>query len=255
MSKKMKILIGILIVLAVIGLIFGVITITRFIVLENILSDVQKNIEKENYNMKTMITNNGVVTTTYSYYRDGIGKFVYNNGIYIWYDGELALQVSEKVNEAILLSTIDGPIAVVGKESFATLYPGYSSNFFGRLMFAGDISNKIESELHNGKKCTVITIQEELCTKKYWIEKKSNKLIKAEAAFTNGDLYSYTYEINFNTTGIGDVELPDLSNYTIVDGKTNEEIDLKDTNQNNNIEPKEIVIENVVNNVEVPNNG
>ena len=66
MSKKMKILIGILIVFAVIGLIFGVITITRFIVLENILSDVEKNIEKENYNMKTMITNNGVVTTTYS---------------------------------------------------------------------------------------------------------------------------------------------------------------------------------------------
>lgn len=76
MSKKMKFLIGLIITLVVIGLIFGILTIYRFYRLQNILSKVKENVEKENFYMETTIINNGVSKKTKSYYKDGVGKFV-----------------------------------------------------------------------------------------------------------------------------------------------------------------------------------
>ena len=62
MSKKIKFLIILIIVLVIIGLIFGISTIVRFSKLQSIWSRVNENIEKENYYMETTIVNKGVTT-------------------------------------------------------------------------------------------------------------------------------------------------------------------------------------------------
>ena len=76
MSKKMKILIALILILIVIGLVFGIGTICRFIKLQSIWSRLDRNIEKDNYYMETTIVNNGISTKTLTYYKEGIGKFV-----------------------------------------------------------------------------------------------------------------------------------------------------------------------------------
>lgn len=254
MSKKMKLLIGLIIALLIIGLILGCATIYRFCKIQNILSDVNENIEKDNYYMKTIITNNGKTLTTETYYKNGIGKFVSQEGVYTWFDGENAYTVDETNKQATKLA-LDEAMGLVFNNSFASLYPCYSKNAFQKLLFAGNLSNSIKTENYNGEKCTVFRVEEENCIKTYWITNKWSNLIKAEVEFPNGDKYEYKYEIKFHITKLKDIELPDFSDYTITyntesanaDNANTEDADAENINQV--LEPQNVIVENVVNRV------
>ena len=244
MSKKTKFLIGLILVVVLIGLVFGIITIVRFCKLQSIWSRVNENVEKNNFNMETIITNKGVTIKTQTYYKDGVGKFVSHDGTYIWFDGINAYSIDEENKIVENLTDIESA-AIPYKESFASLYPGYSYNFFERLMFAGNLENTIKTDYYNGEKVIFISIKNEDYTKSYWITKKFKDLVKAEIKFSNGDVYEYKYDINFHTTKLQDVKLPDFSDYTI-------ETENQDNNSNENNSTNE-VSQNAVNETEVTN--
>ena len=221
MRKKANFLIVLIIVFVIIGLVFGIATMYRFIKLQSIWSRVDENVEKDNFYMETTIVNNGVSKKTQTYYRDGIGKFVSNDGKYIWFNGTEAYSVDETNKTANQLDENE-TIGIVYKESFASLYHGYTNSFFERLMIAGNLSNKIKTQYFNGEKCIVIEIKEKNYTKTFWITEKIKDLVQAKMEFSNGDVYEYKYEIKFHTTKLKDVELPDISEYTMIGNSTEE---------------------------------
>lgn len=239
MSKKFKFLILLIIVLIIVGLVFGISTIYRFYVLQKIYNSINENISKDNYYLKTTVTNNGETKITETYYKDGIGKLVAENGIYTWVNGEDAYMVDE-ANKKIYILDIESSIGLVSNEMFASLYPGYSKSLFERFIFAGNMRNKIKTVKLNDEKCIMIQTKENTNTKTVWISKKRNDLIKAKIEFPNGDVYEYDYELSFNVTKLKNTELPDISDYTIIT-ENNEEIILDD---NINTENQ---LENIVN--------
>lgn len=217
MSKKLKVIMILSVILVAIGLVFGINTIFRYYKLQKILTTVEENLEKENYYVKIKTTNNGASNETETFYKEGIGKLVAENGIYTWTDGEKAYVVDETKKEVQTLNISNNISVLVTNERLASLYPGYYKNFFERLFLAGNIENKIKTVEENGEKYTYIEIKEENYTKSYWISNKWNNLIKAKVEFSNGDIYDYEYEIKFYITKLKDVELPDFSDYTIVE--------------------------------------
>lgn len=238
MSKKKKVLIGFILVVVLIGFVFGIITITRFCKLQSIWSKVNDNIEKNNFNMETTVTNKGVTIKTQTYYKDGIGKFVSHDGTYIWFDGKKAYSVDEK-NKIVTSITDIERATLPYKESFASLYPGYGYNFFERLTLAGNLNNTIKSDHYNGEKVIFISIINENYTKSYWITKEYKELVKAEMSFANGDVYEYKYDMNFHTTKLKDIELPDFSDYTIQKEEKANSTEKTTTDSQENIENTE----------------
>lgn len=247
MNKKTKILIGLIITILLIGLIFGIATIYRFCRLQSIWSSLKENVNKNNFYMKTVITNKGASKTTETYYKGGVGKFVSEDGTYIWFDGTNAYSIDEKNKKVIILNSED-IIGVVNSESFASLYPGYTDGFFKRLIMVGDFSNKIKTDYHNGKKCTVITITKKEYEKTYWITKDLYNLVKAEIKFSNGDNYEYKYDLKFHSTQLRDVKLPDISEYTVIDSSTGEEVEKNILDNDIKLETQNVVVENVITN-------
>lgn len=245
MSKKTKCLIGLIITIILIGLTFGITTIVRFCKLQSILNEVKENVEKNNFYMKTTIINKGASKITETYYKDGVGKFVSGNGTYIWFDGKNAYSIDEKNKKAAVLN-LEETIGVINNESFASLYPGYTDGFFKRLMIAGDFSNKIKTDYHNGEKCIIITIKEKEYTKTFWITKDLYKLVKSEIKFTNGDNYEYKYNLMFHSTQTMDIRLPDLTEYTITDSQTGEKIETNILDNNIKLDVQNVVVENVI---------
>lgn len=241
MSKKMKFLIIFIVILVIIGLIFGISTIVRFVKLQSIWSRLEENIEKNNFYLETTIINNGSSKKTQTFYKDGIGKFVSQDGTYIWFDGEKAYSIDEENKKAVLLDT-SNVIGVISKDSFASLYPGYTNNLFERLIFAGNLSNKMKKHHYNGEKCIVIEIHEENYTKTFWIKETFKELIQAKIEFTNGDVYEYKYDMKFHTTKLKDIELPDFSEYTMI--KENNTI----TENYNEIKEQNVIVENIIEN-------
>ena len=143
---------------------------------------------------------------------------VAKNNLYTWVDGEKAYMVDEE-NKTMYTLDLEKSLGLVSNEMFASLIPGYSRNIFERFIMAGSVQNKIKSEKVDDKKCYKIQIREDDNVKTYWIEKNSKKPIKASITFSNGDNYQYDYELQFGVTKIKDVELPDISQYTIIENQ------------------------------------
>lgn len=209
-----KILLLFLIILVVIGFVLGIRTIYRFYVIQKIYKVVDKNIEKENYYLKTTITSKDKTTETEAFYKDGIGKLVSSNGIYTWVDGEDAYIVDE-ANKTIYTTDINKTIGLVSNKMFASYYPGYSKNLIEKIILAGSIQNKIKNVMLNDKKCIMIQVKDETSTKTVWITKSDCYIEKAKLEFPNGDVIEYDYTLKFNCNGIRDVELPDIKDYTL----------------------------------------
>jgi len=216
MGKKIGIILLIIIVL--IGFIYGIRAIKNFFIIQSIFSEVQENLKKENYYLRTTITHSGESSLSKIFYKNGIGKMVAENGLYTWVDGENAYMMNEE-NKTIYTLDLEKSLGLVSNEMFASLIPGYSKNAFERFVMAGNVQNKIKSEKVDDKKCYKIQIKEDYNVKTYWIEKNSKKPIKASITFSNGDNYQYDYELQFGVTKIKDVELPDISQYTIIENQ------------------------------------
>lgn len=245
MSKKIKALTGLIVIIILIGLIFGIATIIRFCKLQNILNTVKENVEKNNFYLKTTIVNNGKTQITETYYKNNVGKFISEDGTYIWFDGTNAYSIDEKNKIAIILNS-DEIIGVINNESFASLYPGYTAGFLKRIMIAGDFSNKFKTDYHNGKKCTIITIKENDYTKTFWITKDMKNLVKAELNFSNGDKYEYKYDLMFHLTQMRDIKLPDISEYKVIDSSTGEKIETNILDSDVKLDLQNVVVENII---------
>lgn len=218
MNKKLFVGLIIAIILVVIGFIFGLITMVRFFKLNTIYTALDEYIKEENYQLVTTFKYKDSSITTEMYYVDGIGKNVAANGIYSWNDGQKAYMVDEENKKITALKT-EEMVGIVLKDSFAYLVPGYSTSFFSKLAFAGDIENKIYTETIDGVKYKVIEVSDENSTKRMWISSKMNHLVKAEVEFPNGDIFYYDYSIVFGNTYKASVQLPDISEYTLVSGE------------------------------------
>lgn len=245
MNKKTKVLIGFGIIILLIGLIFGITTIVRFCKLQSILNAVKENVDKNNFYMKTTIINKGISQITETYYKEGVGKFVSEDGTYIWFDGTNAYSIDEENKTAVILNSNE-IIGVVNNESFASLYPGYTDGFLKRLFIAGDFSNKFKTDYHNGKKCTIITIKEDEYTKTFWITKDFKNLVKAEINFSNGDSFEYKYDLMFHSTQVRDVKLPDITEYKVIDSSTGKNIETNILDNDIKLDVQNVVVENVI---------
>lgn len=225
MSKKLKFLIILIIVVACIGLVCGIRAIRNLVVLNNIISNLESNIEKNNYYLKTTIKAGEKTSETEVYYKDGIGKNVSSNGIYTWVDGKEAYMVDEE-NKKIYIMEIsqENAISLVSSEMFMSLIPGYSKNIFERFVMVGSLVNSVKSEKVNDEKCYKISVKDGDITKNIWVTKSRSFPIKAEVEFANGEVFEYEYDLKFFITKLKDVELPDLSEYKFYDYKTGEEI-------------------------------
>lgn len=245
MNKKTKVLIGLLAIILLIGLIFGIATIVKFCKLQSILSVVKEKVEKNNFYMKTTIINKGITQVTETYYKEGVGKFVSEDGTYIWFDGTNAYSIDEENKIAVVLNS-EEIIGVINNESFASLYPGYTDGFLKRLFIAGDFSNKFKTDYHNGKKCTIITIKNKEYTKTFWITKDMKNLVKAEINFSNGDSFEYKYDLMFHSTQMRDIKLPDISEYKVIEASTGEKIETDILDNDIKLDTQNVVVENVI---------
>lgn len=234
MSKKLILGIVVSILIVIIGFTFGISTIVKFCKLQSIISNIKEDIAKDNYYIKIKSTYNGNTSETETFYKEGVGKLVSESGVYTWTDGETAYLIDENQKSAQKLSTEDNIQLLVTSTRLASLYPTISKNVFQRFILMGSPENKIKTIEEDGEKYTYIEIKEENYTKSYWLEKDRDILVKAKLELSSGDVYEYEYEIKYHATKLKDVELPDLSTYTVSEiGETNsEEVSNEVSNQN-----------------------
>lgn len=221
MGKKFKFIIAIFVLISIIGLICGIRAIKNFYVVEKIYNSIQGNVERDNYYLRTEIKHNEENSVTKIYYKDGIGKMVAENGIYTWTNGKDAYLVDEE-NKTLHILKLEESLGLVSNEMFASFIPGYGKNVFERFIMAASLQNKVKSDKIDNKKCYKIQIREENYIKTYWIEKNSNKPIKAKIEFSDGNIYEYNYQLQFNVTKIKDIELPDITEYTKIEVQSND---------------------------------
>ncbi len=231
MNKKFLFLLFFIFLIIIIGMIFGIITIYRFSILQDISRKINDNIKKDNYHMTTTVTSDdGTTNTTEAFYRNNVGKLVASNGIYTWADGEYAYMVDEEKKTVYLLNINNENIGLVSYSMFASVVPGYNNTIIERLFLAGNLNNKIKKSKLNDKDCFMIKIIDEKYNKTVWIDMVNAIPIKAEIEFDNGSKISYDYIIKFNETRLKDIELPSIDDYTLIDAE-NEEI-IKDSSFN-----------------------
>lgn len=225
MSKKIKFLIILITIIALIGLFCGIRAIRNIIILNKTISKLEENIEKDNYYLKTTMKIKDEISNTEVFYKDGVGKNVTSSGIYTWVDGKDAYMVDEE-NQKVYPMEIseENSKLLVSNEMFMSLIPGYSKNIFERFAMIGSLENTIKSEKINNEKCYKISVKEGNATKNVWVTKSRAFPIKAEIRFSNGDVFEYEYDLKFFTAKLKDIELPDLSEYTFYDYETKEEI-------------------------------
>jgi hypothetical protein len=135
MSKKIKFLIILILIIALIGILSGVRAIKNVIVLNNAISKLEENLEKDNYYLKTIVKADGKTSKTETFYREGVGKSVTNDGVYTWVDGERAYMVDEQNKKVynIEISKENSPM-LVSNNMYISLIPGHSKSFFERLI-------------------------------------------------------------------------------------------------------------------------
>lgn len=218
MKKIFKV---ILILILIIGFIFGIGTIVKFIKLSNIYNQVNKHTAMfDSFYLKTTLTKStGENASTEAYYRNGVGKLVSSNGIYTWTDGKKAYIVDEK-NTTIYTLSLENNIALVSYNMFCAPIQGYNYDIISRFFLAGDVNTTIEKEKVDENDCYFIKTKEKDAIKKVWIDKLTGKIKKAEIDFSNGDIFNYEYELYFNSVESIDVALPDIAGYKMVNGET-----------------------------------
>lgn len=252
MKKILKIL---LIIIAIVGFIFGITTIVKFIKLNNIYKKVDKYIAYDCFYLKTLQETKEGKIETEAYYRKGTSKQIASNGVYTWTNGERAYLVDE-ANSTIYTLSLENNFSLVSYNMFAAPIQGYNSNFIDRIFLAGDVNTTIKKEKIDENDYYCIKTKENNAIKKVWIERKSSKIKKATIEFSNGDIFKYDYELSFNSVKASDIVLPDITGYKLINGETgtilsenfnqtnNEQTDNKTNNIENNQIVNDIKIEN-----------
>lgn len=221
MKKTLKLLFKILIILIVIiGFVFGIATIVKYIKLNNIYKKADDYIKYDSFYLKTSLSKNGSLQSqTEAYYKNGTSKLFASNGIYSWTDGERAYIIDEE-NDIVYTIGTDASFALVSYNMFASSIPGYNSDFINRFLLAGNTNTTIRKEKIDGIDCYCIKTKENLANKTVWLEKTTSKIKKATIEFSNGDVFDYEYELEFNSVKVSDIKLPDITGYKMINGET-----------------------------------
>lgn len=216
-----KILRSLLIIVIVIGFIFGMATIIKFIKLNSIYKKLDKNLEYDSFYLKTSLvtSNHSNDSTTETYFRNGTSKLVASNGVYTWTNGERAYLIDEANLTAYTLSLKEN-VTLASYNMFATPVQGYNGSFIDRLLLAGDPNTTIKNEKINDNSYYCIKSKENLAIKTIWVEKETGKIKQAKIEFSNGDVFDYEYELYFNSVKAVDVGLPDITGYKLINGET-----------------------------------
>ncbi len=224
MSKLKKIFIVLLVIILTYFLVIGITSMIRMSVLNKILKKANNNIEKDNYSLKTTCVNGEYKSETTAYYRDGIGRYVAENGIYTWTDGQKAYMVDEENKTLYVLTISKSSEMLISNDMFAYLIPGYNLSFIDKLKLCGNMFNKFSTEKIGDEDYYKITVNEEKYVKTTWISKKSLSPSKAIMEFPSGDPLEYTYDLRFTATKLSSIDLPNLDTYKIIDYETGEVI-------------------------------
>ena len=225
MNKKFIILVIFIFCFLIAFLIFGLIAIYRFSLIQDISRKTNNNLKKDNYHMFITVTDiNGNTTNNEVFYRDDVGKLIASNGIYTWADGKYAYMIDEEKKEVYILNINKENIGLASYDMFATIIPGYKSSLWQKVLISGNLNNTIKKSELDNKDCFIIKINDENFTKTVWIDMIYATPIKAEIEFNNGTKISYVYSIKFNETRLKDIELPNINDYTVVDTDTNQTI-------------------------------
>ena len=247
MKKKLKIFAIVLLVIFLFStFIIGVKTFYKYYRLQKILNKVEYNISHNNYYIKTTTTNNEEEQVTETFFKDGIGKFVTDNGVYTWLKDKEAYMVNEN-EKTIYQMNAEKSNILIKNDTIGYLYPCYSESDFERFMFAGNLRNTIKKVKIDDEEYIYIRTEDETCVRSYWIIEKWSELAMAKMEFPNGDVYDYKYDIKFTATTLKQTELPNLDNYTLKDSEGNEVEEFK---KGEVLTEQEPVVENetVVNN-------
>jgi len=237
MSKLKIFLICICTVLLLFFLIIGINSIIRVNILNKIVNKAIQNIEKDNYSLKTTCKTGDSKTETIAYYRNGIGRYVAENGIYTWTDGKDAYLVDEDNKNIYILNIEKSPEMLVGNDMYAYLIPGYNKKFFEKMKIVGNMFNSFSTDKINDVECYKIKINEDKYIKTTWISKKSLQPVKALMEFQTGEPLEYEYELKFTSVKISSIEMPNLDDYKIIDYESKEVIaDPANTNEIENNE-------------------
>lgn len=216
MKKILKIL---LLIVAIIGFSFGIMTIVKFLKLKNIYKKIDTYVGYDSFYLKTIQETKDEKIETEAYYRNGTSKQIASNGIYTWTDGERAYLVDE-ANSTIYTLSLENNISLVSYNMFAAPIQGYNSDIIDKIFLAGNVNTTIKKENIDGNDYYCIKTKENNAIKKVWVEKNSSKIKKATIEFSNGDVFNYEYELEFNSVRISDVSLPDITGYKLVNGET-----------------------------------
>lgn len=215
-----KILKTLLIILIIIGFLFGITTIVKYIKLNRIYKKANELNSYNSFYLKTSFKKNDEDESIIeAFYREGKSKMLASNGIYTWTDGEKAYLIDEE-NSTIYTLDIEDNFALTSYNMFSSPIQGYNKNFVDRLLLAGDVSTTIKKEKIEGKNFYCIKTKENEATKKVWIEKDNSKIKKAEIEFSNGDHFYYDYELTFDSVRSSELNLPDITGYTLINGET-----------------------------------
>lgn len=221
MKKKIKIVGIILLVIFLIStFIIGIKTFYKYNKLQTILNKVEYNITHNNYYIKTTTINKDEKNTTETFYKDGIGKFVADNGVYTWFKGNEAYMINENEKTAYQMNSEKSNILVT-KDTIGYLYPCYSESDYERFIFAGNLNNIIKKVKIDDEEYIYIRTEDEHCIRSYWIIEKWSELAKAKMEFPNGEVYDYEYDIKYTATTIKQTELPSFEGYTLKDAEGN----------------------------------
>ena len=225
MNKKFLIFVFFLFFVFIISLIFGIFIMYRFSIVQDVSRKINENLKKDNYHMKTTITeSDGSVTNTEVFYRNDVGKLIASNGIYTWTDGKYAYMIDEEKKEAYILNIENENIGLVSYDMYATVIPGYKESIGDKILIAGNLKNTIKKSEIDNKECFIIKIVSDNYSKTVWVDTIKATPIKAEIEFNNGNKINYSYEIIFNETRLKDIELPKINEYTVINTETNDVI-------------------------------
>ena len=227
--KKLEILKSIFVVILILFLIFifamGVIGINRLVIFNKIYSGTDKNITFDNYTMKIDITmNDNSYASLESFYRMGKGKQVTSNGIYTWTNGEKAYMIDDESKEVRIMDMSENNeelTSVVTQTSYTAYIPGYNQSLFGKFKLA--LIAQIEDETLEEDCYKISYTDKENATRTYWISKNDMKIKKCEFK-VGDDVILYNFDLKFFTAKITDVELGNIAEYKIVDGKTGQTV-------------------------------
>lgn len=227
-KTKMKLWKKILIIIGIILVIFLIDTGRKFVIIRKIQNQYEKDYESTNYYVKYEDLSVGNISETWGYGNKYLFKqSSYNeNGL----TERMIYQDRDKKEAWIIVNSKEGKTAVkipYNDETFTKIPPGSIGGLPSKqdplhAQILCSVWARITTEKWGETNCYKIKFNDEF---KMWINKKDNRLI-AEVNGTskiNGETRPdiMIRMVKFNETKSEEVQLPDLTDYTIKDQTTN----------------------------------